>query len=110
MDRDQTAKHDAGKLRMELIPPQVLEALAEVLTFGAKKYGANTWRTVDPERYVGAGGRHYTAWRMDPHSVDEESGLSHLKYLLCNVAFLVCFEWFEAEKLKKEAEYEQTAL
>lgn len=107
MDRDQTAKHDAGKLRMELIPPQVLEALAEVLTFGADKYGDNTWQQVAPDRYVGAGGRHYTAWRKDPNSVDEESGLSHLKHLLCNVAFLV---WFEAEKAKKEAKHEQTAI
>ena len=102
--RDQTVKRDAGKLRMELIPPEVLEALAEVLTFGAEKYGDNTWQQVDPDRYVGAGGRHYTAWRKDPNSVDEESGLSHLKHLLCNVAFLVCFE------AKKEAGHEQATL
>lgn len=92
MERDQAVKRDAGKLRMELIPPEVLEALAEVLTFGAEKYGDNTWQTVDPERYVGAGGRHGTAWRKDPNSVDEESGLSHLKHLLCNAAFLQYFE------------------
>jgi len=91
MERDQAVKHDAGKLRMELIPPEVLEALAEVLTYGADKYGDNTWQTVDPERYVGAGGRHYTAWRKAPNSVDEESGIPHIYHLLCNTAFLAYF-------------------
>src|SRR5690554_3560735 len=31
-------KDDSGKVRMELLPPELLEATATILTFGAQKY------------------------------------------------------------------------
>lgn len=99
MTRDQTKKADAGKLRMELIPAEALEALAEVLTYGANKYSANSWQTIDDAvaRYSGALMRHYTAFRKDPASVDEESGIEHVKHMFCNAMFLTFF----VEQLKK---------
>jgi hypothetical protein len=33
----------ASKPRLDLLPPPAMEAIAEVLTFGASKYGANNW-------------------------------------------------------------------
>ena len=39
-------KHDAGKPRMDLIPPRAEMLLAEVLTFGANRYGDDNWRDV----------------------------------------------------------------
>lgn len=32
-------KHDAGKLRLDLIPPEAIRVLGEVLTCGTDKYG-----------------------------------------------------------------------
>jgi hypothetical protein len=84
-------KKDKGKLRMDLIPPEALEGIAEVLTFGAEKYGENSWRKVEKERYIAALLRHYAAYMKDHQSVDEESGILHIKHLLCNAVFLMCF-------------------
>ena len=32
-------KHDGGKLRMDLVPPEIIEAVGAVVTHGAEKYG-----------------------------------------------------------------------
>jgi len=85
-------KFDKGKLRYSLIPPEAMRALAEVLTYGAKKYKPNNWQQVnDTSRYVDALYRHLEAWRSD-EKVDEESGLPHLAHALTNIAFLIYFE------------------
>ena len=82
-------KHDAGKLRYELIPPSAMRAIADVLTFGANKYSANNWKKVDdPSRYVGALYRHLEAWRSG-EELDPESGLPHLHHAITNLAFLI---------------------
>tara|TARA_R110000744_G_scaffold102772_1_gene197422 strand:- start:184 stop:798 length:615 start_codon:yes stop_codon:yes gene_type:complete len=81
-------KFDSDKLRYDLIPPEVLKALAEVLTYGAKKYKPNNWRECDDsERYVGALLRHLQAYRLGER-VDAESGLDHLAMAMTNVAML----------------------
>lgn len=78
---------------MELIPAEAYEALAEVLTYGAKKYNPNSWQTIDQpiERYSGALLRHYTEFLKDPKSVDKESGILHVRHMFCNAMFLSCF-------------------
>jgi hypothetical protein len=81
-------KHDAGKLRLDLIPPEAILALGEVLTYGAEKYGANTWQSVAPERYEAALLRHLMAHKVGAER-DVESGITHLAHALCNAAFLV---------------------
>lgn len=86
-------KYDEGKLQYSLIPPIATKALAEVLTFGAKKYAPNSWQNVpDAERrYLDALMRHLEAYRAG-EEIDPESGLSHLAHLLCNVSFLLHFQ------------------
>jgi len=86
-------KFDAGKLRYSLIPPAALKGIASVLTFGADKYGANSWKTVPnaQERYMDALYRHLEAHRAG-EILDEESGMSHLWHAMTNFAFLVDFE------------------
>ena len=81
-------KWDAGKLRYDLVPTEPLEAIAEVMTYGANKYGANNWQNVEDDRYYAALMRHLIAWRKG-QIYDKESGLQHLKHALCNVAFLL---------------------
>lgn len=85
-------KFDSGKLRYGLIPTSTTKALAEVLTYGAKKYKPNNWKTADDtSRYIDALYRHVEAWR-NGESNDPESGLSHLSHALANIAFLIHFE------------------
>lgn len=83
-------KFDDGKPRYDLIPPVVLEQLATVLTFGAKKYGPNNWQTVPDaqNRYYSAMMRHVEADRGG-EVFDEESGLPHLTHALACVTFLL---------------------
>ena len=85
-------KFDAGKLRYSLIPPEATRALAEVLTFGARKYAPNSWQTIPnaPERYLDALMRHLEAHRSG-ELYDPESNLPHVYHLLCNAAFLAYF-------------------
>lgn len=95
-------KFDGDKIRMELLPFNSLEAIAEVLTFGAKKYEANSWQTLDnaEERYKGALLRHFAAMQKG-ESLDGESGLSHAAHMACDALFLL---HFELEKLANQGE------
>ena len=81
-------KFDDGKLRYDLTPAIAIEGIAAVLTYGAKKYKPNNWRSVDPQRYVGAFERHWQAY-MRGELVDSESGLPHLAHCMTNLAFLL---------------------
>lgn len=95
----QTAKADAGKPRLTLVPRRIIWDIAAIRDFGNRKYGdPENWRTVEPERYRDALYRHFMAYLDDPKSVDEESGLPHLWHLCCNVAFLCEMEDGNAEK------------
>ena len=86
---EQFMKFDTSKLRYDLIPTSTIKALAQVLTYGAKKYKPNNWQNVDDlDRYVAALFRHIEAWR-DGEKLDKESGLPHLAHALTNVAFLL---------------------
>lgn len=86
-------KYDTGKLRYDLITPDVTKAMAEVLTFGAEKYAPNSWQLVPDakRRYTAALMRHFEAYRAG-EQLDPESGLSHLSHALCNLMFLQHFE------------------
>lgn len=84
-------KFDGDKLRYDLIPTSATKALAEVLTFGARKYKPNNWRNVPQEelnRYVAAAMRHFEAHRSGEY-FDADSGLPHLAHCLTNIAFLI---------------------
>jgi hypothetical protein len=86
---DQTAKQDAGKLQITLVPTQIIRDIAEVRMYGNKKYGsADNWKNVEPVRYRDALMRHLLAYIDDPKSIDAESGLPHLWHAACNLAFL----------------------
>ena len=85
----QFAKSDNGKLRISLVPMQIVRDMAEVRMYGDKKYHApNNWVLVEMERYVDAMMRHLLAFMEDHDSVDEESGIPHYKHAACNMAFI----------------------
>lgn len=85
-------KHDQGKLRMDLIPPEAERALAEVLTYGANKYEDRNWeKGIKYSRIYAALRRHLLAW-VEGEEIDPESKLSHLSHAFCCLAFLVTYE------------------
>lgn len=85
-------KDDSDKLRYDLIPPETLEALAWILTFGAKKYGDRNWeKGMKWGRPFAALMRHMWAW-WGGYNLDPETGKSHLWHALACLAFLVTFE------------------
>ncbi len=84
-------KYDAGKPRLSLVPPSLIEAVGIIRTYGTVKYNNDPdgWRKVEPDRYVDAMMRHLVEYLKDRQSVDKESGYPHLWHLACNVAFLI---------------------
>lgn len=83
-------KFDAGKPPIELVPPEVIVAMAEVLSFGAAKYGPWNWRRqpfVACTRIYGGVQRHLLAWARG-EDIDKESGKEHLVHALTGLAML----------------------
>jgi hypothetical protein len=87
-------KFDGGKPRFSLLRfgcARALRGVAKVLTFGAQKYAAHSWREVPEgvDRYWSALERHLN--EIGTHGLDsrdEESGLLHIDHVGCNVMFL----------------------
>ena len=99
-DKDQSAKADKGKLELSLVNPELVKAVAEVRMYGTEKYGdGENWRKVEPKRYVDALYRHLLAY-IEGDEVDEESGLSHLAHMACNLSFLLDKEYLKEHEGK----------
>lgn len=82
-------KYDEGKPRMDLVPLDIIENVAKILTMGANKYGENNWQKLPNfwSRYKAALLRHLAA--VDKGELlDQESGLPHIDHVLCNAMFL----------------------
>lgn len=87
--QDYSAKADAGKPRLSLVPPQIIFDIAQVREYGNKKYGdPENWKLVEMQRYVDAALRHIFKFVQDPNGKDEESGIEHYKHVACNMAFI----------------------
>ena len=85
-------KNDIGKARHDLIPPELPDAVAQVLAFGANKYGERNWeKGMKWGRPYAALMRHMWAWWRG-EKADPETGMSHLWHASCCLAFLVAFE------------------
>lgn len=85
-------KFDGGKPRWSLLMQgcsAALNGVAEVLTFGANKYAAHSWKQVEnnKERYRDAMYRHLNAIERG-EVLDPESGLPHWDHVACNALFL----------------------
>jgi hypothetical protein len=95
---DQSAKADAGKLQLTLVPRQIIRCIAVIRMYGNRKYhDPENWKQVSKERYRDAAFRHFLAYLDDPRGRDAESGLPHLWHLACNIAFLCEMEEFKDE-------------
>lgn len=95
-------KHDQDKIKLELIPPEFIFAVGDILTFGAKKYADRNWeKGMKWSRVFGALMRHMWSWwgGKGPTSVnfalgtlDPETQRSHLWHAGCCIAFLITYE------------------
>ena len=82
-------KHDSEKPRMDLIDSKALEALAQVLTFGAAKYAPHNWRAgIAHSRLIAALMRHTAAFNGG-EDLDPETGLPHIAHAMCCCMFLL---------------------
>lgn len=85
-------KYDGGKVRLELLPPELLFGVGEILTFGAQKYEDRNWELgMKWSRVFGALMRHLWAWWRG-EKCDPETGKSHLWHAGCCIAFLIAYE------------------
>jgi hypothetical protein len=95
-------KFDDSKPRLDLIPPELIFAVAHVLTFGANKYADRNWELgMKWGRVFGASMRHLWAWwgGKGPSTtsflfgeLDVETGFSHLWHAACCITFLIAYE------------------
>ena len=85
-------KLDSGKPMWSLLPWVEIDSVVRVLTFGAKKYGAENWKRVKEgeTRYFNAALRHLVAVQRG-ELIDKETGEPHYAHAICSLLF--CF-WF----------------
>lgn len=86
-------KADVSKPRWDILPWEAVQAVVEVLTYGAKKYAPDNWRKVEGGRwrYYGAAMRHLVAWWRGERN-DPETGMHHLAHAGCCVLFLLALD------------------
>jgi len=89
-------KYNKGKLRYDLLPVEALEAVVDVLTYGAEKYtvagssGDSNWKNCPDidNVYYAAALRHIMAWRKG-ETTDSESTRHHLAHAMCCLIFIL---------------------
>lgn len=82
-------KLDSGKVRMDLLPPDALLAIAQVLTYGSKKYGDRNWeKGIQASRLEAAALRHLFKWKLHEEE-DPEFGLHHLAHFATNALMML---------------------
>lgn len=89
-------KYDAGKARMDLLPPMPLVRIADVFSMGAVKYEDRNWEGgIAWGRVYAALQRHlHTFWSGE--ELDAESGLPHLAH--AGFGILVLLEYLSTHR------------
>jgi len=81
-------KHDQEKTRFDLLESEWLKGVADVMTYGAKKYSAWNWTKLEDRwRVYNSLLRHLFAYWAGEKD-DKESGFNHLFHVACNVMML----------------------
>lgn len=85
-------KFDSEKPDLTMVPPELVEAVAKVMGYGAKKYGrGNYLNGMEHHRVLAAAMRHINQF-LRGQEFDSESGLPHLHHAVTNLAFLICYQ------------------
>lgn len=105
MAYNQEIKRDGGKPEPSLVPWASIEAMARVRRYGINKYGAaESWRDVEPHRWIDAALRHIYA-HLNGEIIDPESGLPHLWHASTSLG--LCIASMEQELMTAMAGQEQ---
>jgi hypothetical protein len=93
MGQKTAARFSAGKIRHDLVPPWVIDELAKVYTYGAKKYDDDNWRKGLKWRkdVIGPLLRHLWKW-IRGEKLDDESNCHHLAMAIWNICTLMEYE------------------
>lgn len=98
-------KDDKHKNQLQLIEPNFIMGVGEVLTQGAKKYTPDNWKKAPyneaNDRYMGAMLRHMMSYKSG-EEFDKESGLSHLHHIATNAMFLAWYDEVQRAKQKEK--------
>jgi hypothetical protein len=86
------ARNDPTKLHLELITPEMLEALGSVLTYGAyERYAPRDWeKGMMHSELFGSAQRHLLAYLQG--QMTDESGLPHLWHAFCKIGMLLTMD------------------
>lgn len=89
---DTGLRYDAGKVRLDLLPPAWTWALAQVMTKGAEKYAPRNWEKGMPwSKVVGPMLRHAFKW-LSGEIYDPETGCHHLAMVAWNALALMTYQ------------------
>lgn len=81
-------KHDTGKPPITLLDRDFIEGTAQVMRFGAEKYGRHNWcKGISHTRLADAAMRHLIAWASG-EDIDPESGLPHIDHAAASINML----------------------
>lgn len=85
-------RFDSGKLRLDLIPAEIMIELGGIFTGGSAKYFDHNWRGgMEWGKMLACHDRHYLKWRMGT-STDPELNRNHLAIAAWNLLCLMVYE------------------
>lgn len=85
-------KHDQEKPDMSCLSPIAMVKVAQVMTYGKKKYAKDNWRGgISYTRLIAASLRHIFAY-LGGESLDPETDISHLAHAICDLQMILEFE------------------
>ena len=92
-------KYDSEKPDYSLVPPNALDDVVKVLTYGAQKYDRNNWQHLEDldNRYFAAAQRHLWALQRG-ETTDDETGIHHAAHAICCMMFLLEFYYLQTAK------------
>ena len=90
-DSKEGVKHDQGKLRYDLEPPEAREEVIKVYTFGATKYADRNWeKGIKFSRNIAAAERHLAEFKKG-NMMDPETKTNHLANAIVNLSMMLQF-------------------
>lgn len=90
--QSQGLRYDAGKNRLDLIPPEWTWELGRVCTSGTKKYEARNWELgMDWSKVIGPLKRHLNRFERGER-IDEETKNHHLALVAWNALALMSYD------------------
>lgn len=103
---DGATKFDQEKTRFDLVPIEPLWDIANVFTYGSKKYDDHNWRRgMRHGRLYASLQRHLMDYWLG-EDVDPESGYSHLAHAGCCLMMLM---WCQRYQPENDDRYEPVA-